>query len=106
MSIAAGLELWQIRVQLSRRDNTVRNAGSVDEFVCRGSGDPTIVQRIAASLFASCFVCGGIILWVVASADAHNRDWVVLLEAPIALAFLFIGVKIFRNFLAGKKPKP
>jgi len=84
--------------------DTVRNARSVDAFLWFGSPNPTRVQRIGARLLGSVSICIGL-PFIFLAARARDADdwagyWLMLL---ISLAFVLLGVRIFRNGFPRKR---
>ena len=84
--------------------DTVRNGRSVDAFFWNGSPNPTLVQRIAAWLFCSVFICLGLAFILLTARARDDHDWIgygVMLL--ISLASVAVGIKIFRNGFPRKR---
>jgi hypothetical protein len=78
------------------------NSRGVDAFFWKGSPDPTIIQRIAAWLFAVVDIFGALMLanlaWRIGGAA-------LVVLGGIAILFFALGIKTFSNGFA-KRKKP
>jgi len=76
----------------------LRNSRAVDVFLWRGSAKPPLVQRIGARLIGGVYVLGG--LGFVGFAREWHSRYLVLL----ALAYILVGIRVFRNGFGRHKP--
>ena len=73
--------------------NPLRNSGSVDAFLFKGSANPRPVQRVAAWLFGLTYIAGGVIFLGVAWHVKENA-WI---PASLGVALLAVGIWIFHS---------
>jgi hypothetical protein len=76
--------------------NIVRNAGSVDAFLWRGSPHPTIVQRVAAWMIGLTLIGFGIQLFALIFLRASSIADAVF-GVVSSLLVVLLGIRTFRN---------
>jgi hypothetical protein len=75
------------------------NSKAVDQFLWRGSSDPSAVQRVGAWLFGLVFVTGGVSLLTFGLEERS------ILLAAISAGSILVGLRVFRNGFRRAKPR-
>src|ERR1700760_4352253 len=81
--------------------DTLRNGGSVDEFLWKGSSDASLVQRIGAWVFGFTFMLLAIALIEVDRETSPDRKSIAFVI--LGVAFFGVGLKMFLNGFRRRK---
>jgi hypothetical protein len=81
--------------------DTLLNGRSVDEFLWKGSPDAPLVQRIGAWVFGLTFMLLAMALIEIDRETTPDRKSIALVI--LAIAFLFVGLKVFLNGFRRRK---
>ena len=71
--------------------DSVVNGRRVDEFLWKGSPNPTVVQRIGACLFGLAYLAAGSVMFWAAQEE---RLWLLIM---ISVGVILFGARLFRN---------